>query len=277
MGGYQDTNGGSKNGDHWTQNTWWFANCFWIEIPPNAKFLFFQMAGAWNIGDAGECKIQITKDTDSDALPDWWELMEDIDFNMDGTYDLKLQDADYQKKDIYVEVDYMEGHRFNAVARDNVVEAFRNCPGTVENGPIALHAEIDDSDKIPHSDTIKRSEFQNPEGPVFRNKYAANWYNSEYVMLAKRYAYHYCIFVHNYQKWNGTTWLDTTSGGLGEVPGDDFMVSLGSWTNGVGSVDEQAATFMHELGHNLGLDHGGGDDINYKPNYMSIMNYLFQR
>jgi len=29
------------------------------------------------------------------------------------------------------------------------------------------------------------------------------------------------------------------------------------------------------LGHNLGLDHGGGDDINFKPNYMSIMNYLF--
>jgi hypothetical protein len=32
---------------------------------------------------------------------------------------------------------------------------------------------------------------------------------------------------------------------------------------------------MHELGHNLGLRHGGIDDINYKPNYFSIMNYLF--
>ena len=31
-----------------------------------------------------------------------------------------------------------------------------------------------------------------------------------------------------------------------------------------------------ELGHNLGLGHGGGDNRNYKPNYLSIMNYSFQ-
>ncbi len=33
---------------------------------------------------------------------------------------------------------------------------------------------------------------------------------------------------------------------------------------------------MHELGHNLGLYHGGGDNCNYKPNYNSVMNYLYQ-
>jgi len=33
---------------------------------------------------------------------------------------------------------------------------------------------------------------------------------------------------------------------------------------------------LHELGHNLGLLHGGHDDLNYKPNYMSSMNYLYQ-
>jgi hypothetical protein len=32
---------------------------------------------------------------------------------------------------------------------------------------------------------------------------------------------------------------------------------------------------MHELGHNIGLHHGGADDINQKPNYLSIMNYAF--
>lgn len=30
---------------------------------------------------------------------------------------------------------------------------------------------------------------------------------------------------------------------------------------------------MHEIGHTLGLRHGGFDDVNYKPNYPSIMNY----
>jgi hypothetical protein len=33
---------------------------------------------------------------------------------------------------------------------------------------------------------------------------------------------------------------------------------------------------MHELGHNLGLEHGGGDQTNCKTNYFSVMNYLFQ-
>jgi streptogramin lyase len=45
----------------------------------------------------------------------------------------------------------------------------------------------------------------------------------------------------------------------------------------------EAALFMHELGHNLGLCHGGpnlpGTDCtqgNYKTNYISVMNYFFQ-
>ena len=32
---------------------------------------------------------------------------------------------------------------------------------------------------------------------------------------------------------------------------------------------------MHELGHNLGLRHGGNDNTNCKPNYISVMSYLF--
>ena len=33
---------------------------------------------------------------------------------------------------------------------------------------------------------------------------------------------------------------------------------------------------MHELGHTLGLHHGGSDDEGFKPNYFSVMNYLWQ-
>jgi len=33
---------------------------------------------------------------------------------------------------------------------------------------------------------------------------------------------------------------------------------------------------MHEFGHNLGLRHGGSVNTNYIPNYVSIMNYLYQ-
>ena len=33
---------------------------------------------------------------------------------------------------------------------------------------------------------------------------------------------------------------------------------------------------MHELGHNLGLLHGGNANVNCKPNYFSVMNWAFQ-
>ena len=43
-----------------------------------------------------------------------------------------------------------------------------------------------------------------------------------------------------------------------------------------GSIREHTGTFLHELGHDLGIGHGGGDGLNYKPNYLSIMNYFWQ-
>jgi hypothetical protein len=48
--------------------------------------------------------------------------------------------------------------------------------------------------------------------------------------------------------------------------------------NGTGMYNQptkQAAILMHELGHCLHLRHGGNVDTNYKPNYVSVMNYLF--
>ena len=73
--------------------------------------------------------------------------------------------------------------------------------------------------------------------------------------------------------------LGTTSGLSRGIGASDFIVSLGSWDNAVGSVNDQAGTFMHELGHNLGLRHSGLADLldtNFKPNYLSVMNYGFQ-
>jgi hypothetical protein len=70
---------------------------------------------------------------------------------------------------------------------------------------------------------------------------------------------------------------------MGEMPGNDFFVTLGAWAPGSVSPSVQIGLFLHELGHNLGLDHGGGAGIasvpqrsvNYKPNYHSVMNYTW--
>ena len=69
------------------------------------------------------------------------------------------------------------------------------------------------------------------------------------------------------------------------------MVTLGLWDRLVGTEDMQVSTTLHELGHNLGLWHGSAAprftnlsngranafvQPNCKPNYFSIMSYVFQ-
>jgi uncharacterized repeat protein (TIGR01451 family) len=71
--------------------------------------------------------------------------------------------------------------------------------------------------------------------------------------------FHYGILGHN---------AVDNSGGTGDLPGNDFVI-----TQGIDDDFTIAATFVHELGHNLGLFHGGFENENCKPNYFSIMNY----
>jgi len=76
--------------------------------------------------------------------------------------------------------------------------------------------------------------------------------------------------------------------GIADLVGGDFVVTLGFWDHYAPRPDGstrwqpgtdffQASTFMHELGHNLALRHGAVPfEPNCKPNYQSVMNYLFQ-
>src|SRR5699024_4267125 len=96
--------------------------------------------------------------------------------------------------------------------------------------------------------------------------------------------YHYCLWAPAYLGPDG---LPSLSSGLAEIGGDSFVVTQLPSTNTSNSTRvQQAGTFMHELGHNLGLCHtpdkschssssSGGAD-NYRPNYFSVMNYLYQ-
>jgi hypothetical protein len=53
------------------------------------------------------------------------------------------------------------------------------------------------------------------------------------------------------------------------------IVCMGTGING--SVQMEAGTIMHEFGHCLNLQHGGFESYNnFKPNYLSCMNYFFQ-
>ena len=85
----------------------------------------------------------------------------------------------------------------------------------------------------------------------------------------KSQVFHYALFGNMVSN-------DPQTSGVGEIWGNDLLVSLGTSGFDPASKDEQEGTFMHELGHNLNLNHGGNDAINCKPNYLSVMNYLYQ-
>ena len=77
----------------------------------------------------------------------------------------------------------------------------------------------------------------------------------------------------------------TTRSGISDIGGADSLITLGLWGPDGRTDPVQSGTLMHELGHSLGLTHGGlsrnpdGTFIfepNCKSNYLSVMNYLFQ-
>lgn len=220
--------------------------------------------------------VRVERDSDGDGLWDDWETF-GIDTDGNGSIDLDLPSlgANPMRKDIFLEIDWMDctvdgsdcgdnhNHRPLQAALDGVTQAFANAG-------VSLHAEVGNS--FPHRDflAIPKADCGVPGIDPDRNFDTVKADPNNFGPTnPRRFAYHYVLFTH----LQGDP---LASSGCAELPGNDIQVSLGGFTNGVGSVMEQAGTLMHELGHNLGLQHGGGDGLNWKPNYLSVMNYRFQ-
>jgi hypothetical protein len=232
-----------------------------------------------------EIIVLTSLDQDGDGLLDVWET-EGLDVNGDGAIDLDLPalHANPRHKDLFLEIDYMADARHSdrpdprAVQR--VIDAFAQAPVENPDGTngITLHVDMTTADAIPPVPFLRV--------PGQWAELVTNWFgtaaeragaNAADVLLAKRSVFRYCIFGHQYQfRAADGHWRKTTSSGLGELPGNDFLVTLGAFTPVADQVDLQAGTLMHELGHTLGLRHGGDDDINAKPNYLSVMSYSRQ-
>jgi hypothetical protein len=97
---------------------------------------------------------------------------------------------------------------------------------------------------------------------------------AQYFHPTSNHEWHYAIFGERNNCFGNS--------GIAWLPGDDFFVGLGQYRKLLSQLSQDqmlrffAGTFMHELGHNLGLNHGGNTEVNYKPNYLSVMNYEFQ-
>ena len=242
-------------------------------------------------------------DTDRDGLPDLWET-KGLDWDGDGTVDLNLSElgADPRRKDLFVELDAMAGRSphpldfpnpdvpaglATGTVLDDVIAAFLVAPVSNPDGTtgIDLHLQLDETNipRQPFSlgwkeyDVLKCGEDRicSPQSPpdghfgTPSQRASANWGD---VAAAKSLVYRYAMFADR----RGTD----GAAGLAERPGNDLIVTLGDWITPAGqpggTPQQQAGTFMHELGHNLGLAHGGADETNYKPNYFSVMNYHWQ-
>jgi hypothetical protein len=216
---------------------------------------------------AGEDLYQFgsASDSDGDALRDSWEAY-GYDYNNDGVVDVNLpaKGADPFHKDAFVEVDWMaqgpgetRSHFPLSGVMSRAVTTFAKAPyANNPDGKAGINLHIELSNQVPHDFDLK------PVWTEFNAIKAANF------PANRQDIYHYAIFGHGYDG-------DTSSGISNGIPASDFLVTLGTWGSG-DTADAETGTFIHEFGHNLGLKHGGDDHNNYKPNYLSIMNYLFQ-
>ncbi|CAM3401654.1 MULTISPECIES: hypothetical protein [Corallococcus] len=192
-------------------------------------------------------------DTDGDRLNDYAES-----FGFGGGLDLTALGANARRKDIFIEADYYPGLQPTQAMLNRVITAFANAPVSNPDGStgITLHIVVDQQ--------IAAADADMDLSPIWTD---FDVIKGKYFAALRAPYFHYMLFANRYAGGN-------SSGISRGIPAHDFVVTLGFI--GGGTELQQAGTLMHELGHNIGLRHGGNDDSNYKPNYLSIMNYEYQ-
>ncbi|MBP0451558.1 hypothetical protein J5Y04_18695 [Kitasatospora sp. RG8] len=265
-------------------------------------------------GDGDHATVNYTFDCNSrmcDGIPDGWKLHGvDIDPG-DGSpikhLDLPGMGADVNRPDIFVHLDWMadgtpgnvHSHQLSSQAIRKVVDAFANAPyqrrGASRPG-INLHVDagpdsildfatdrtwgaLSRARQVTEVDNLGafRGNCPNPADPdpdndackyVWDDFYKIKTAPGGFVSAGRSPVFHYALSAHLLAP--GTTWNGLAPSGTG-----DFALALGNQSRQVGTEDQQAGTLMHELGHNLSLDHGGSDAVNFKPQYFSVMNYSY--
>jgi hypothetical protein len=221
------------------------------------------------------------RDDDGDGIPDPSEAA-------GGTFaglDLHAMGARPGQRDLLVEVDWMAsadpGVRPRREAIDRVVAVF---------AAHGIHLHVDAGDLFATGfDPAAHALGQGPSTVPFTSCITMRGvtpgcigdlhaYKAAYLELRRQSVFHYALFGSS-QNADGSA----GSSGRGEIDGNDLVITLGHWALNADTTEDlhtlvnfQAGTLLHELGHNLGLLHGGADDVNDKPNYLSVMNYVYQ-
>ncbi|MDN0056353.1 S-layer homology domain-containing protein [Collinsella ihumii] len=232
------------------------------------------------------------EDTDEDGIPDDWER-NGLDIDDDGTIDVNLAElgAVVGHKDLFVEVDFMKGEKLDQKQIEMVVNEFmeHDIWLHVDAGPNSVDFTTGEKwGDLSRSDTVDAMEMvlESDEGGETSSdgtpsQYLWETYVNENFTFERRPFFRHCLVAKDIitveKKDNGELERNSISGISSHIPGQCFMIAgwLDDWFSPYND-NAPAITFMHELGHTLGLMHGGDDDVNYKPNFISVMNYSFQ-
>jgi hypothetical protein len=233
-------------------------------------------SGIFEGGERGRLWFDISLssngDLDGDGIPDGVERFGIRDDTGALTTDMAALGADPCRPTVAIEIDYLDApdhdHQPDPAAIQEAVDAFNAAPiAAVASCPYAgfptqpsganLIVDVDDAINVTTAqdesnwdiaklDAQRASDFDPDREPYF-------FYN---------------IWAHTHD--------GTSSSGVCCSTKKGFMVTLGFWAGQNGTVRDGSGTLIHELGHDLGLGHGGGDGVNFKPNYLSVMNYRYQ-
>jgi hypothetical protein len=202
-------------------------------------------------------------------------------------------------------------HTPNPAALDRVKEAFAASPVPNPDGETGIRLVFDVSDAVPHKDILAPDDDPCPAdlddkriSCMLLSEVKARFFPGRsgdgLSSYARFFTHRYMVNGHSHSPseikgLSGDSPELGSSGGLSELPGDDFMVTRGEWGTSFFEGNEKqnasnyAVTTMHEFGHALSLTHGGRTDndgrtdsngdvvpnLNYKPNYLSVMNYAY--
>ena len=245
-------------------------------------------------------------DTDGDGLLDDWETngLTVTVGGVDDFIDLPAMGANKDHKDIFVEIDWMgptapggTTHKPRADAIQKIVDSFNNAPVNNPDATTGIHLHVDygstspltwgtaatwgtlsHGEELPHQAYVSTCTGNNFNWSVAGDNNDFDDIKEDNLTPGRAAVFHYNLWAHSLcNTLAGTSGISRNASGADFGSGaSDFIVSMGGWTSNPGTSNQQAGTFMHEFGHNVGLKHGGEDHTQWKPNYLSIMSYANQ-